>query len=62
MHIDTINTILEDIQDAIVRTKVELPSKKILSLKEIMSMRNLLVDQGINITLPDETLKFIRLQ
>lgn len=59
MNIDTINSILGDIQDAIIRTKVSLPSNKIISLKEIISIRNILVDQGVQISLPDEALKFI---
>lgn len=58
INIDTVNSILEDIQDAIVRTKVELTSNKVLSLKEILSMKELLQDQGIKITLPDEVLQY----
>lgn len=57
--IDTVNTILEEIQEAIVRTKVNLPSNKILTLTEIIRIKDLLVNQGIKITLPDEALQFV---
>lgn len=59
INIDTVNSILEDIQDAIVRTKVELASNKILSLKEILSIKELLVNQGVEINVPDEVLQYV---
>lgn len=59
INLDMINTILEDIQDAIIKTKLELPSNKILTLKEIIMIKDILTNQGINITLPDEALQYV---
>lgn len=59
INIDTINTILEDIQDAIIQTKLELTSNKILTIKEILMIKDLLTNQGINITIPDEALQYV---
>lgn len=59
INIDTINTILEDIQDAIVKTKIGLASNKVVTLKELMMIRDLMANQGVNITLPEEALKYV---
>lgn len=59
INIDTMNHILEDIQDAIIRTRISLPSNRILTLKEIMNIKALLTEQGVNINLPDEALNFV---
>lgn len=59
INIDTVNTILEDIQDTIIKTKIELASNRILTLTEILKIKDLLVNQGINVTLPDEALQYV---
>lgn len=59
INIDTINKVLEDIQDAIVRTKLGLASNKVLSLKEIIAIRDLMTNQGVTIKLPEEALQYI---
>lgn len=59
INIETVNGILEDIQEAIVRTKSELPSNKILSLKEVILIKNLMINQGVKISLPDEALQYV---
>lgn len=58
-NIDIINKLLEDIQDAIMLSKVSIATTKILSIKEIITIKGLLDDQGINIHLPDEALQFV---
>lgn len=59
INIDNINTILEDIQDAIVKTKIGLASNKVISLKELMMIKDLMTSQGVNITLPEEALQYV---
>lgn len=59
INIETVNGILEDIQEAIIRTKSKLPSNKILSLKEVILIKDLMINQGVNISLPDEALQYV---
>lgn len=59
LHIDTLNQLLEDIQDAIMLSKLSITTNKILSIREILMVKGLLQDQGINIHLPDEALQFV---
>nr|XP_029725075.1 uncharacterized protein LOC115265015 [Aedes albopictus] len=59
INIDTINKILEEIQEAISLSKVSVTSNKILSTREITIIKNILEDQGVNIDLPDEAISFV---
>lgn len=59
INIDTINKILEEIQEAISLSKASVTSNKILSFREVMMIKNILEDQGVNIELPDEALNYI---
>lgn len=59
LNIDIINQLLEDIQDAIMLSKLSITTNKILSIREILTIKELLQDQGVNIHLPDEALQFV---
>ena len=59
LNIDTLNQLLEDIQDAIMLSKLSITSNKILSIREILNVKGLLEEQGVNIHLPDEALQFV---
>ena len=60
IKIDTINKLLENIQEAIMLFKASLASNKILSLKEIYTIRTLLEEQGIAVDLHDEALNLVK--
>lgn len=59
LNIDILNQLLEDIQDAIMLSKLSITTNKILSIREVLTVKGLLQDQGINIHLPDEALQFV---
>lgn len=59
LNIDTINKILLDIQDAIILSKTFTVNTRILSLKEITTIRLLLEEQGIKVDLPDEAINLV---
>lgn len=59
LNIDNINHLLDNIQDAITLSKSSLVSNKILSLKELNTVKTLLQDQGVTIDFPDEALQFV---
>ncbi|XP_062551483.1 uncharacterized protein LOC134216612 [Armigeres subalbatus] len=58
LYIDTINDVLEEIQDTVIRAKISLASSKLLTLKEIVFMDSLLQDQGVKLEFPQEALNF----
>lgn len=60
MNIDLINKILEEIQEAILWTKVSVTNNKLLSAHEINVIKILLEDQGIHIDLPSEALNLVQ--
>ena len=57
---DTTNNILEDLEDTILRTRVELTNSKLLSLKEILAIETLLNEQGIKTEFPEEALNYAK--
>ena len=59
INIDTINKILEEIQEAISLSKASITSSKILSLREVTMIKTILEDQGVKINLPDEAISYI---
>lgn len=59
INIDTINKILEEIQEAIALSKVSVTSNKILSSREIIMIKNILEDQGVKIDIPDEAVTYV---
>lgn len=59
INIDSINHLLNNIQDAITLSKSSLVSNKILSLRELNTIRTLLAEQGIEMDFPDEALQFV---
>lgn len=58
LYMDTINDLLEEIQETVIRAKISLPSSKLLTLKEIIFMDSLLQDQGVGLQFPEEALNF----
>lgn len=59
INIDTINKILEEIQEAISWSKASIVSNKILSFREVKMIRTILEDQGIKIDLPDQAITYV---
>ncbi|XP_055643753.1 uncharacterized protein LOC129779966 [Toxorhynchites rutilus septentrionalis] len=60
IKIDTINKILEDIQEATMLSKISLASNKILSLIEINTIKSVLEEQGVTVDLPEEALRLVK--
>lgn len=60
LYMDTTNNILEDLEDTILRTRIELANSKLLSLKEILTIETLLNEQGIKTQFPEEALNFAK--
>lgn len=58
LYMDTINDILEEIQDTIIRARISLASGKLLTLKEIFLMDSLLQNQGFKLEFPEEALNY----
>lgn len=59
LNIDIINKILLDIQDAIIFSKTFTVNTKILSLKEINTIKLLLEEQGVKDDILDDAIKFV---
>lgn len=59
LNVDILNQLLEDIQDAVMLSKMSITTSKILTIREILTIKGLLQDQGIDIHLPDEALQFV---
>lgn len=59
INIDNINRLLDSIQDAVILSKSSLVSNKILSLRELNTIRTLLQDQGVEVNFADEALQFV---
>ena len=57
-NIDTINNVLEGIQDAVIGAKLQLPHSRILSIEEILKIKELLIQQGIKIDLLEEVFDY----
>lgn len=60
LFMDTTNSILEDLEDTILRTRIELANSKLLSLKEILTIETLLNEQGIQTNFPEEALNYAK--
>lgn len=60
LYMDTTNNILEDLEDTILRTRIELANSKLLSLKEILTIETLLNEQGIKTQFPEEALNYAK--
>lgn len=59
LYIDTLNNVLVEIQDTILRTKISLPSSKLMTLKEILLIESLLKEQGIQLDFPEQALNYV---
>lgn len=59
LNVDVINKILLDIQDAVLLSKTATTNSKILSLKEVNIIKEILQNQGVTVDLPDEALTYI---
>lgn len=59
INIDTINKVLEDIQDAIILAKTSIIANRVLSIQEIWFIKSLLQNQGVEIDIPDEALQHV---
>lgn len=58
LYMDTLNSIVVEIQDTILRTRISLPNNKLLTLKEILHIESLLHEQGITTRYPEEALDY----
>lgn len=59
LYMDTLNNVLEEIQDTILRSKIALPNNKIITLKEILLIEALLREQGIKLDFPEQALNYV---
>lgn len=59
INIDTINKVLEDIQDAIILSKTTIVANRVLAIQEISFIKSLLQNQGVKVDLPDEALQHV---
>ena len=59
LNLDIISDFLDGIHDAIILSKSSLISDKILSLKEIHTIKMLMQEQGVDIQYPDEALQYV---
>lgn len=59
VNIDTVNTILTNIHDAILLSKALVTSSKILSPKEIHMIKQLIEQQGVPVEMPDEAFNLV---
>lgn len=59
LYMDTLNDVLEEIQDTILRTKIALPNNKILTLMEKQLIESLLQKQGIKTDFPEQALNYV---
>lgn len=60
LFMDTTNNILEELEDTILRNRIELANSKLLTLKEILTIETLLNEQGIQTEFPDEALNYAK--
>lgn len=60
LYMDTLNSIVVEIQDTILRTRVALPNNKLLTLKEILLIETLLHEQGIETQFPEQALNYAK--
>nr|XP_049466988.1 uncharacterized protein LOC125908330 [Anopheles coluzzii] len=58
VYMDATNRILEDIEDAILRTRIQLTNSKLLSINEILAIETIINNQGIQTQFPEEALKY----
>ena len=59
INVETVNNILEKIQETVTLAKASIPSSKILSSREIYLMKDILEKQGVQIDIPDQALSFM---
>lgn len=59
LYIDTINSILVEIQDTILKARIRLPNNKLLTLQEILWIESTLHKQGIQTQLPEQALNYV---
>lgn len=59
LYMDTLNSIITEIQDTILRTRISLPNNKLLTLKEILHIESLLHEQGIKTRYPEQALDYV---
>ncbi|XP_055645603.1 uncharacterized protein LOC129782449 [Toxorhynchites rutilus septentrionalis] len=60
LSLDATNNILEEIEDTILRSRVSLPSSKLLTLKEIFLIESILNEQGITTDFPEDALNYVK--
>lgn len=59
INIDTINNIIEGIQDAIVLSKASVTSNKLLTTQEITLIQKILENQGVKLDMPEEAINYV---
>lgn len=59
LYMDSINSILVEIQDTILRAKIKLPNNKLLTLHEILWIESTLNQQGIKTEFPEQALNYV---
>ena len=59
LNIDTLNKILINIQEAVLFSKIHVVNSRILSHKEIHTVKTILNNQGVQLDIPEEALNFV---
>jgi len=60
IRIDTVNQLVQNIQEAILGIKASLPNNKILSIEELMQIKSFLIKQGIETQYLEEVLLYVK--
>ncbi|XP_049291668.1 uncharacterized protein LOC125768285 [Anopheles funestus] len=58
IYMDTTQRILEDIEDAILKTRVQLINSKLLTINEILAIETIITNQGIRTSSPEESMNY----
>lgn len=60
LYMETTNNILVELEDTILRTRINLANSRLLTLKEILALETLLYQQGIRTQFPEEALNYAK--
>ena len=60
LYMDTTNEILEQLEDTILKTRIDMPNSKLLSLQEILTLETLLNEQGILTNFPEDAFNYVK--
>lgn len=59
LNVENLNSIILDIQDAILKAKANIPYNKLLSFREKLLIESIIQKQGISTFFPEEALAYV---